>query len=251
MVKETSHQEFFKNVLLVEDEIPFAEAMKIALKKLPIRELWHAPNLELARKKIKSHPIDLIILDRNLPDGDGLSFCQEVREAGFNGMILFLTALGDIEDRIAGLNVGADEYLPKPFSWDELLARLMALNRRINRNTTSIPKKGSASILSTTLWTLDQERLRILGLKGWVTLTPLEFKLALHLIQAQGAIVHREELLKEVWGFRFLPKTRTVDYFMGRLRKHFESNPDVPQHFLTVRGAGYRFTSIPESNPSD
>jgi len=241
---------FFKNLLLVEDEIPFAEAMKIALKKLPIRDLQHAPNLETARKKMKLGNIDLIILDRNLPDGDGLDFCREIREAGYEGLILFLTALGETQDRIEGLNMGADEYLPKPFSWDELHARLLALNRRVNRKPERHSKPSVVSEAVSTLWTLDQERLRIFGTKGWVTLTPLEFKLALHLIQADGAIVNREELLKEVWGFRFLPKTRTVDYFMGRLRKHFELNPDAPEYFLTVRGAGYRFTSKPESNPS-
>ncbi len=241
---------FFQKLLLVEDEIPFAEAIKIALKKLPIEELEHAPNLAIARKKIENKKYDLIILDRNLPDGDGLNFCREIREAGFEGMVLFLTALGDTDERVAGLNVGADDYLPKPFSWDELHARLMALNRRVIRKPETRTKKGSALESNAALWSLDHERLKIFGPKGWMTLTPLEFKLALHLIQAQGAIVRREELLKEVWGFRFLPKTRTVDYFMGRLRKHFESNPDAPEHFLTVRGAGYRFTSEPESNPS-
>jgi DNA-binding response OmpR family regulator len=98
---------------------------------------------------------------------------------------------------------------------------------------------------------MEFERLRILGPKGWVELTPLEFKLANHLIAAEGAIVSREELLKEVWGFRFLPKTRTTDYFLGRLRKVFERNPDSPKHFLTVRGAGYRFSAEPERDPAD
>ena len=99
------------------------------------------------------------------------------------------------------------------------------------------------------LWTYETDRLRILGAKGWVELTPLEFKLAIHLIAAKGAIVSREELLKEVWGFRFLPKTRTTDYFLGRLRKSLEKDPDHPKHFVTVRGAGYRFIAEPESDP--
>src|SRR5262249_464480 len=91
------------------------------------------------------------------------------------------------------------------------------------------------------LWSLDIDRLRILGPTGWITLTPLEFKLASKLISAKGTIITRDALLKDVWGFNFLPKTRTVDHFLGRLRKRFERNPEEPRHFITVRGAGYRF----------
>jgi DNA-binding response OmpR family regulator len=178
----------------------------------------------------------LIVLDRTLPDGDGLSLCKRLRSSAstFKGMIMMLTARGETADRISGFNAGADDYLPKPFSWPELEARIRALFRR------SGPEAKAAPIANQ-LWTLDEGKLRILGPNGWVTLTPLEFKLACKLIQAHGAIVSREELLKDVWGFTLLPKTRTVDHFLGRLRKYFELNADEPRHFLTVRGAGYRF----------
>lgn len=237
----------FRKVLLVEDEPALAEAMKIALKKTPIGDLAHALTLKKARELFNPRETDLVILDRNLPDGDGIGFCEEIREQGFLGAILFLTARGNIEDRVGGLNAGADDYLPKPFSWEELNARISALFRRMRPQLERARSENSAR----KTWEIDAERLRILGPKGWVTLTPLEFKLAIHLVNAKGAIVSREELLKEVWGFRFLPKTRTVDYFMGRLRKRFETDPDQPKHFLTVRGAGYRFTSEPSSHPSD
>lgn len=234
--KEKLH---FHDVLLVEDEVALAEAMKIALKQLPIAKLSHAMTLKQARTHFDERTTDLVILDRNLPDGDGLSFCQEIRERGFAGAVLFLTARGNIDERVSGLNAGADDYLPKPFSWDELSARLLALRRRIK--TPVLPSRAE--------WEIDRERLKIRGPRGWVTLTPLEFKLALHLVNAKGAIVSRDELLREVWGFRFLPKTRTVDYFMGRLRKQLEVDPDHPRHFLTVRGAGYRFSAEPVSGP--
>jgi len=223
---------------LVEDETALAQTLKIALARIQIPDVMHATTLSGAREILKENSIELLILDRNLPDGDGLTLCEELRAEGFLGTILCLTAKGEIDDRVAGLESGADDYLAKPFHWEELAARIRALSRRKEK---TLPKKG--------LWTFEPERLRILGPKGWTELTPLEFKLALHLIESKGAIVSREELLKEVWGFRFLPKTRTTDYFVGRLRKLFEMDPDHPKHFITVRGAGYRFISEPVSNP--
>ena len=139
---------------------------------------------------------------------------------------------------------GADDYLAKPFSWEELGARIVALSRRATRETAAAvvtQAAPQAAPQEPSLWQTDPDRLRILGPQGWVELTPLEFRLAAHLITAQGAIVSREDLLKDVWGFTLLPKTRTVDHFLGRLRKHFEDNAEEPKHFLTVRGAGYRF----------
>src|SRR6185437_10916202 len=153
----------------------------------------------------------LILLDRTLPDGDGLSLCTKLRSGGSNrcGMILMLTARGEISDRVQGLNAGADDYLPKPFSWPELEARIRALFRRAAPAKTA---KSSESGEADKVWTIDSKKLRILGPNGWKTLTPLEFKLASKLIEARGEIVTREDLLKDVWGFTLLPKTRTVDH---------------------------------------
>lgn len=226
----------FQSALLVEDERNLAQALRIALRKLGIKA-EHAVNLASARRSLgaegASQP-ELVLLDRNLPDGDGIDLCQELREAGYRGMILILTAVGQTEERVRGLMSGADDYLPKPFSWEELSARLHALARR-----KALRQEPAAARDET--WATDPSRLRILGPLGWKDLTPLEFKLATHLMDARGAIVSRDELLKRVWGFTLLPKTRTVDHFMGRLRKLFEKDAEAPAHFLTVRGAGYRF----------
>lgn len=229
----------FDTVLLVEDETALAQTLIIALRRLKIPKIHHATTIAGARALLKNNAVDFLILDRNLPDGDGLSLCEELRAESYSGTILCLTAKGELEDRVEGLDSGADDYLPKPFHWEELSARIRALSRR--REGLSKHAKDRA-LTQKQLWAMEPERLRILGPKGWVELTPLEFKLATHLIQARGAIVSREELLKEVWGFRFLPKTRTTDYFLGRLRKVFEVDPDHPKYFITVRGAGYRFT---------
>jgi two-component system alkaline phosphatase synthesis response regulator PhoP len=226
----------FPTALLVEDELNLATTLKVALSKIGI-EVEHVTTIDAANEALKSSTPSLIVLDRTLPDGDGLTLCKAIRPT-YRGMILMLTARGDVNDRVSGLNAGADDYLPKPFSWAELEARISALYRRRTQ-----PDTGPAE--EAIFWQIDSNRLRIMrpSAQGpeWVTLTPLEFKLASHLISANGAIVTREDLLKDVWGFTLLPKTRTVDHFLGRLRKYFEENPEDPKHFLTVRGAGYRF----------
>ena len=226
----------YQSAVLVEDEKHLAEALKIAIKKLGIA-CSHAATLKEARSLIKKNEPELIILDRHLPDGDGIDLCKDLRETGYLGTILMLTARGETIERVKGLNAGADDYLPKPFAWEELNARIMALSRR-KAPSPAVKKEN-------TIWERDEKRLRIFGPSGWVELTPLEFKLATHLMDSDGDIVSREQLLKQVWGFTFLPKTRTVDHFLGRLRKHFEKDPDDPKHFITVRGAGYKFTALP------
>lgn len=238
----------FERALLVEDEPNLAVALRIALRKLGI-EAKHAATLEAAYELFETVDPDFILLDRTLPDGDGVELCESVRANGYQGAILMLTARSQVEERVAGLNSGADDYLSKPFSWTELEARVRALGRRRTAAApvaAQSPVSASASAAAESseapsLWTRTPERLRVFGPKGWVELTPLEFKLADRLISAGGSIVSRDELLKDVWGFTLLPKTRTVDHFLGRLRKHFEQNPEEPAHFLTVRGAGYRF----------
>jgi DNA-binding response OmpR family regulator len=225
----------FRSALLVEDELRLSEALVVALEQMDI-PVHLARTLGEARQLLDTGDYDFILLDRMLTDGDGAEFCAELREAGNESTILMLTARAETADRVEGLESGADDYLTKPFSWDELKARLRALSRRAGRGR---PRETAPE--DRELWQTDGERLRVRGPKDWVTLTPLEYKLACKLIRAGGSILTRDELLKDVWGFTFIPKTRTVDHFMGRLRKHFEFDPERPRHFLTVRGAGYRF----------
>jgi DNA-binding response OmpR family regulator len=230
----------FENVLLVEDEQSLVTALTIALRKLGLTAR-HASTLKQARELIAESTPDLILLDRNLPDGDGIELCADLRAEGYPGSILLLTAIGETEARVAGLNAGADDYLPKPFAWEELEARIRALARRKPAARSPAARAEASEGATFSQWKLDDSRLQVTGPKGTIQLTPLEFKLATCLIAGKGDILTRDQLLKEVWGFTLLPKTRTVDHFMGRLRKHFEENPESPKHFLTVRGAGYRF----------
>ena len=160
----------FESALLVEDELELASSLRIALRKLDI-PVRHAPTLEEARRILREETPDFILLDRNLPYGDGLTLCQELRRGGYPGAILILTAVGDTDSRVSGLNAGADDYLPKPFSWPELEARIRVLHRR--RDGFRVDRARAE-----VLWALDRDRLRVQGPRVWTELTPLEFKLA-------------------------------------------------------------------------
>jgi two-component system alkaline phosphatase synthesis response regulator PhoP len=227
-----------RRVHLLEDEPLLRSTLKLALEQMDL-EVDEVSTLRESKEALKLNAYDLLIFDRVLPDGDGITRCSELRAQGYLGMILILTALGNPKDRVFGLHSGADDYLAKPFDLEELKARVTALLRRIPTQV----------LLPTTLstppeiWKLNEDTLSILGPHGWKQLTVLEFKLAKRLMEARGAIISRATLLREVWGFQLLPQTRTVDHFLGRLRKYFELNPEQPVHFLTVRGAGYQFVT--------
>lgn len=222
-------------ILLLEDEPALATSLKISLGQLGDLKVDHVRLLSEAEKRIQKQKFDLYLLDRKLPDGDSLTLLTEIRKRDPSALILMLSAMGTVADRIAGLREGADDYLPKPFSLEELTARVEALRRRLAARTPA-PEAP--------VWQLEEKQLTVAGNHGPVQLTPLEYKLVAFLVAHEGEIVSREELLKEVWGFQNLPQTRTVDLFMSRLRKLFESNPEAPEHFQTVRGAGYRFTRL-------
>jgi two-component system, OmpR family, alkaline phosphatase synthesis response regulator PhoP len=231
----------FKDVLVVEDEIQLSKTLAVALKHLGLQSRF-STTLQGARAEIKKQIPDLVLLDRMLPDGDGLSLCREIRLStrGAKPMVLILSARGETLDRVEGLEDGADDYLPKPFSIDELHARIRALSRRFVPSTeppSPLPKPDANAVL----WTMDVDMQKVLGPKGWVSVTQLEFKLLEKFVSQPGKVLSRDDLLKDVWGFQWLPKTRTVDFFMSRVRKNFEKDPDKPRHFMTVRGIGYRF----------
>jgi DNA-binding response OmpR family regulator len=221
-----------KSVFLLEDEEQLSKVLQLTLKKIGY-EVVSCSTIESARKAIDAKPIEfwpsLFLVDRNLPDGDGISFVQNLRSRGYEGGILVLSARGMSSEKVEGLEQGADDYLSKPFDIEELTIRLKVLAKRAR--------------VQPVLWNRDLNARRILGPKGWVALTPIEYKLCEMVMDNPGKTMARDELLKNVWGYQFLPKTRTVDFFWGRLRRFFELDPDNPVHFLTVRGSGYRFVA--------
>lgn len=213
-------------VLLVEDEVVLADTLLLSLKKLGY-DCSHARTLKEARELLKKNRFDLFILDRNLPDGEGTRLLKDPNRGG--AMSLILSSKSSVAEKVEGLNYGADDYLAKPFSYLELSARLQALERR------------RPTVENAEYWTSDETTLSIQTPRGKIELTPLEFKFLTYLIARRNTIVSKSRLLQEVWGFTFLPKTRTVDYVITNLRKRIEEEPDSPKHLLTIRGAGVKF----------
>jgi len=194
-----------------------------------------ASNGEQALEKAARDQPDLILLDVMMPKVDGFRACAQLRRNGIRSPILMLSARGDIDDRVTGLDAGADDYLPKPFSRAELLARVRALLRRgANR--------GDASPQVLTIGKVDIDFGQMEARKGRrrLHLAPKEFAMLRLLAEAKGEVVSREQFLDAVWGYGSFPTTRTVDNHMAKLRAKIEPDTSEPRHLLTVFGAGYR-----------
>lgn len=186
---------------------------------------------------------DLLVLDIMLPGIDGLEVCRHLRTIGNPIPILFLTARGSDADRVLGLRMGADDYLTKPFVIEELVLRVRGILRRTEWSQTP---SQTGPIVEIGQWNVDLSTMRASTRNGDVSLTEREAMLVRFFAESDGRVLTRGELLETVWGYTFDTATRTLDTFVHRLRKHFESDPKHPRHFHTVRGVGYRFTSEAE-----
>jgi DNA-binding response OmpR family regulator len=176
---------------------------------------------------------DLILLDVMLPDGDGMLLCRALREAGVREPILMLTARTEERDRVLGLDLGTDDYVVKPFSLRELLARIRAHLRRAQREPEGVPVGVGAARLD-----LRAEQLTRDG--EVLELTAKELALLRYLVAHRGEVISREVLLRDVWGHRAEVETRTVDNFIVRLRRKIEPDPLRPRYLITVYGSGYK-----------
>lgn len=196
---------------------------------------------EKALARARADAWSLVILDVMLPKMDGFTVCKTLREEGNSTPVLFLTARGDPQDRIRGLEVGGDDYLAKPFHLQEFLARTRAILRRWEWYRSSSATPASAVLE----FGGNEVDFRAFRAKSWngvaQELTEKEAMILKVLAEHRGEIVSREDLLERVWGYDVFPSTRTVDNFILRLRKRFERDPANPKHFLTVWGVGYRF----------
>ncbi len=231
-------------LLVVEDDEALAEGLCGNLE-LEGFSVFRVGTGEAALSALDERPteFELLVLDIMLPGIDGFEVCRRLRDDQNLIPILFLTARGSDADRILGLQLGADDYLTKPFLVEELVLRVRGILRRAEWSATPA---GSGPVVQVGPHEVDMDTMRATTRAGSVPLTEREVMLVRFFSENEGRVVTRGELLERVWGYNFDTSTRTLDTFIHRLRKHFEEDPRHPNHFHTVRGVGYRFTSDPE-----
>ena len=219
-------------ILIIEDERPMRTALVDVLEAEGHRVLTAADGEEGLQRALAEKP-ELILLDLMMPRLDGFAVCAELRRLANPVPILILTAKGQLEDRVKGLDLGADDYLVKPFSTEELLARVRAVLRRIAR---------PAALRTLALGDVRIDFVRQQATRGRTPLhlTAKEFAMLRLLAESGGETVSRERFLDIVWGYGAFPTTRTVDTHVATLRAKIEKNPDAPRWIKTVHGVGYR-----------
>jgi len=231
-----------RRILVADDEQHLAEGIRENLEEEGY-ECVCVGDGRRALAKILAESWDLVILDVMMPEMDGWSVCESAREHGSDVPILFLTARGLVQDRVKGLRLGGDDYLAKPFHLTELLARVDALMRRRGWLAPA-PRRAEAVFGGNTV---DFDGYQARSFDGREhSLTPKEVAILAILVEREGAVVSREDILQAVWGHEVFPSTRTIDNFILRLRRRFERDPLAPRHLHTVRGVGYRFVAEPE-----
>jgi DNA-binding response OmpR family regulator len=222
-------------VAVIEDEEIIRKSVTMNLE-LEGFEVVTAGDGEEGIKLVNDRKPDIIIMDVMMPRKDGLQTCRELRTSGISTPLILLTARSSEVDKVLGLDLGADDYLAKPFGMLELIARVKALLRRIQR-VTSVDEIRFSDVV------VDFKAYRALKNEQPIDLSAREYRLLRYLVVKQGNVVTRDELLDEVWGYNSYPTTRTVDNHIARLRQKIEANVDEPQHILTVHGVGYKFVA--------
>ncbi len=229
-----------KRIAIVEDEAELAALLDYNLTRSGYQACTLAGN-KGALRELETFKPDLIVLDVMLPGDDGFELCRQIRKSAVLGRtpVLFLTARSDEVDRVLGLEIGGDDYMTKPFSPRELVARVKAHLRRSERD-----EDDSAAVESGP-FRLDRGAHRVFLRGKELDLTSTEYKLLEFFLTHAGRAYSRDQLLEEVWGQQRFVTPRTVDVHIRRLREHIEQEPDNPKYLTTVRGFGYRFEEQP------
>ena len=224
-----------KKILIIEDEEDLIKGLKLNLSDEGLEVVWALNGVEGLRKAIEETP-DLIILDVMLPEMDGLEVCRELRHKNIGIPIIMLTAKGEEIDKVVGLEIGADDYITKPFSIRELLARIKAQLRHTEREGKAVPELYFFDEIE-----IDFTRFKIIRKGKELDLTSLEMDILRYFIVHRGEVVSRNDLLDKIWGYESYPTTRTIDNHILKLRKKIEEAPAHPKYILSVYGGGYRF----------
>jgi len=230
-----------KKVLVVDDEKSISDIIKFNLLKDGY-DVEVAEDGDEALKKVYTMQPDIILLDVMLPKLDGFQVCRKVRES-FNTPIIMLTAKEEEVDKVLGLELGADDYMTKPFGMRELLARVKANLRRVDIDHSQEGSNKSVQIQSGNL-SIDLERYEVKKDEEIIELTLREYELLKFLATQENQIFTREQLLKDVWGYEYFGDIRTVDVTIRRLREKIEDDSSSPRFIMTKRGVGYYFRRI-------
>ena len=237
-VQNISPNQKRRRILVAEDEENLRSLLKLSLGRA--YDVETAEDGVAALVAFEANPPDMIILDIMMPRMDGLQACEQIRRRS-EVPIVMLTALGSVDDVVRGFNLGADDYITKPFTFKELMVRIEAVFRRIDWMQQPPPprviRNGELRVDADTrqVWVNDEE----------IHLTPIEFQLLHFLITRPGQAVSKEDLFREVWGYDFAGGTNLVEVGIRRLREKIEWDASDPQMILTVRGVGYKFRQPP------
>jgi len=226
-----------KRILLIEDEIGLVVTLTDRLSSEGYT-IQHAGDGIKGEQFATERHFDIILLDVMLPKKNGFDIVRDLRKNGISTPVLMLTARGQLNEKVVGLKLGADDYLTKPFEMLELLARIESLLRR--PTSVAVPASELTSY-SFGLFTIDFRKMEITRKGKPIDLSAREFQLLRFFIEHRGTVLSREVILNEVWGYDAMPTTRTIDTHITWLRQKLEKNPKFPQYILTIHGFGYKF----------
>lgn len=226
-------------ILVVDDEPSIVKLLQFNLEKAGFSVLTAPDGVKGLKKAMEEKP-DLIVLDLMLPGMDGMDVCKTLRQEKVETPILMLTARDDEFDKVLGLELGADDYLTKPFSPREVIARVKAILRRTNREEEVSEKQKEEAIMEIGEITIHPDRYEAFLRGTRLELTPKEFELLLYLANHQGKVLNRNQLLDAVWNYDFAGDSRIVDVHISHLREKIEEDTKQPLYIKTVRGFGYK-----------
>jgi DNA-binding response OmpR family regulator len=221
-----------QTILVIDDDAELQDTIAVMLEQEGFRVAQALDGKQGFEKALTLRP-DLLIVDLRLPAMSGIDICKQLRAAQIQTPIIVLSAIGEEVDKVLLLEIGADDYVVKPFGRRELLARIRAVLRRTSPEAHAILRFGDVEI--------DLERRVVQRNKEDVRMTPAEYNLLVYFLQNPDRPLTRDMILNSVWGYDSFPNTRTVDVHVVKLRQKLEPDPNAPRHFVTVHGVGYRF----------